>query len=155
MARKSYDSLTDLAKLGKQWHKLSGLKTREEWSAAVVRAATAAEVAANYAIRKEFKAQSQLDEKFIDKLLHSANGLAGKLDRLLIPITETDPSKKAAIKVLKRLSEKINEKRNSIVHQGEFCNESEALAVIEVARGFITTLIQLYKQDFELKERVD
>ncbi len=51
MAAKRYKKLTDLKKLQKQWHKLSGLHTREEWSAAIVRAATAAEIAANIAVR--------------------------------------------------------------------------------------------------------
>lgn len=56
---KPYEKLSDLEKLQKQWHKLSGLNTREEWSAAIVRAATAAELAANFAVRNEFAGRSQ------------------------------------------------------------------------------------------------
>jgi hypothetical protein len=59
-----YAARTDLQKIQSQWNKLSGLHTREEWSAAVVRAATAAEIAANFAIRREFAARSTFDTDF-------------------------------------------------------------------------------------------
>lgn len=153
MARKKYEELTDLEKIQKQWHKLSGLHTREEWSAAVIRASTAAEIAANYGIRAEFARQSNLDSAFVDNLLKWANGLAGKLTRLLIPITASDKQKGKTIKKLCRSAEEINVKRNAIAHQGEFCNEDEAAAVIEKAREFITSLIQIYDPNFKLKER--
>jgi len=50
----------DLEKVQKQWHKLSGLQSREERSAAIVRADTAAKLVANHAIRAEFTARIQL-----------------------------------------------------------------------------------------------
>lgn len=71
MTKKKYEELTDLEKLQKQWHKLSGLHTREEWSAAIIRAATAAEIAANFAVRREFETKSEFDAKFVDNLLLS------------------------------------------------------------------------------------
>lgn len=153
MQRKIYEELSDLEKLQKQWHKLSGLHTREEWSAAIVRAATAAEIAANYAVRAEFGAKSKLDPAFVDSLLRWANGLAGKLDKLLIPLTATEKQKHKTIKALSKSASEINRKRNAVVHQGEFCNETEATAVIQAAREFIATLVQLYEADFALKER--
>jgi hypothetical protein len=72
---KDYADRTDLEKINTQWHKLTGLHGREEWSAAVVRAATAAEIAANLAVRAEFKKKSTFDAKYIDDLLKFANGL--------------------------------------------------------------------------------
>lgn len=57
------------------------------------------------------------------------------------------------MKRLKALADKVNLKRNTIVHQGEFCNEGEAKEHIECARKFITTLVGLYDQQFLLKER--
>jgi len=153
MPSKSYEELSDLEKLQKQWHKLSGLHTREEWSAAIVRAATAAEIAANHAVRAEFEAQSKLDPAFIDSLLRWANGLTGKLDKLLIPLTATHKQKHKAIKALSKSAAEINKKRNAVVHQGEFCNEMEAVAIIDASREFITKLVQLYKINFALKER--
>jgi len=142
----------DLKRIQTQWHKLTGLHSREEWSAAIVRAATAAELAANFAIRAEFSARSQLDADFVNSLLRWANGLAGKIDRLLIPIT-TGQAKADAVRGLKPLSDTINAKRNSIAHQGEFCNNGEATAIIEQTRTFIQTLIRLYEPAFALKDK--
>lgn len=151
--KKPYTELTDLEKLQKQWHKLSGLHTREEWSAAIVRAATAAEIAANFAVRKECAARSKLDVDFINHLLRWANGLAGKLDRLLVPLSAGQVKKHKKMKQLKTLADKVNLKRNAIAHQGEFCNQDEAEESIQHARKFITGLVCLYDPKFVLKER--
>ena len=151
--KKTYAELTDIERLQKQWHKLSGLHTREEWSSAIVRAATAAEIAANFAIREEFETRSELDANFINHLLRWANGLAGKLDRLLVPLSAGNAKKHKTMKQLKALANKVNSKRNAIAHQGEFCNEDEAKEYIEHAREFITNLVRLYDQQFTLKER--
>ncbi|OYV51952.1 MAG: hypothetical protein B7X10_00385, partial [Burkholderiales bacterium 21-58-4] len=86
-ARKPYEQRTDLEKIESQWHKLSGLHSREEWSAAIVRAATAAELAANFAIRREYQSKSTLSAAFVDTQLKWANGIAGKIDRLLLNLT--------------------------------------------------------------------
>jgi hypothetical protein len=86
MAKAAYEDRSDLEKIQSQWHKLTGLHTREEWSAAIVRAATAAELAANFAIREEFRSRGKFDAKFVDSLLRWANGLAGKMDHLLLPL---------------------------------------------------------------------
>lgn len=152
-ARRPYEELTDLEKVQKQWHKLSGLHTREEWSAAIVRAATAAEIAANFAIRREFELNSEFDSEFVDSLLLWANGLVGKLDRLLIPLSKTDKTKNKKMKALKKVTGEINKKRNAIAHQGEFCNEDEAQAAIAQAKEFISTLVQIYDPKFVLKTR--
>jgi hypothetical protein len=151
--KKLYKELPDLEKLQKQWHKLSGLHTREEWSAAIVRAATAAEIAANFAVRCEFAAKSQFDSNFIDSLLHWANGLSEKLDRLLLPLSAADKEKYKKMKALKDIAEKVNSRRNATIHQGEFCNEEEAKASIQQARKFIITLVQIYEPNFKLKDR--
>jgi len=150
--RKPYEQRTDLEKVQSQWNKLSALHTREEWSAAIVRAATAAEIAANYAVRKEFSTRITLDPKFIDSLLRWANGLAGKIDRLLIPLSVGEKQNKT-IKKLKTISEKINNKRNAIAHQGEFCSEDEAKESIQLSREFIETLVRIYEPDFTLKDK--
>lgn len=151
--KKSYEERTDLEKLQSQWHKLSGLHTREEWSAAVVRAATAAEIAANFAIRAEFAQRSSFHAAFVDNLLRWANGLAGKLERLLVPLSETDDEKHQTMKTLRTSAAEINRKRNAVAHQGEFCNEEEATEIITTTRDFITTLVRLYDPMFILKER--
>lgn len=153
MARKPYEERSDLEKVNSQWHKLSGLHTREEWSAAIVRAATAAEIAANFAIRAEFAARSDFDEEFVNALLRWANGLAGKLDKLLVPLAAHSKNKQKAMRALCNTAKDINRKRNAIAHQGEFCNEDEAIEIIEKTKDFITGLVSLYEPAFELKER--
>jgi hypothetical protein len=155
MPKKPYEQLTDLEKVQKQWHKLSGLHSREEWSAAIVRAATAAELLANHAIRVEFAARSRFDAEFVNSLLKWANGLSGKLRNLLLPLATADADKKKAIVKLQKLAEAVNSKRNAVAHQGEFCNEQEAIKVIDNAREFISGLAQLYEPQFELKERAE
>lgn len=142
-----------MEKLQSQWHKLSGLHKREEWSAAVVRAATAAEIAANFAVRSEFAAKSTFDAPFVDSQLKWANGLAGKINHLLEPLWKSQPQKHKYVKPLRKLAEAVNLKRNAVAHQGEFCNAGEATAAIASAREFIVNLIQLYKPEFKLKER--
>lgn len=153
VANSTSEELTDLERVQKQWHKLSGLHTREEWSAAIVRAATAAEIAATFAIRREFEANSEFDSKFVDSLLRWANGLAGKLDRLLLPMSVTNKAKNKKLRALKTIADDINTKRNAIAHQGEFCSEEEAQATIAQAKEFITTLVQIYEPQFALKTR--
>ncbi|MGD0261402.1 MAG: hypothetical protein ABSD29_16430 [Verrucomicrobiota bacterium] len=152
-SKKKYEELTDLEKIQKQWHKLSGLHSRAEWSAAIVRAATAVEIAANYAVRKEFEDRSKFDKAFIDSLLRWANGLNGKLTHLLLPLSAGSQKKKDVMKKLRTITETINDQRNGIVHQGEFCNEQKARATIKQSREFITTLLRLYEPTFQLKDR--
>lgn len=150
--RKPYAERTELEKIQSQWNKLTGLHLRSESSAAIVRAATAAELAANFAIRREFASKSQLSADFIDSLLMWANGIAGKVDRLLIPITKGQKHHKV-IKKLKGISQEINKKRNSVAHQGEFCNPEETNIVIQHSKEFIETMIRVYEPEFSLKEK--
>ena len=87
--RKPYSERTDIERLESSWKKLQGLLDRDEWSAAITRAATAAEIAANIAVRHELQEKRQLEPEFVDHLLRWANGLAGKLDKLLRPLHTT------------------------------------------------------------------
>ncbi|WP_306580857.1 hypothetical protein [Dokdonella sp.] len=151
-SRKPYNDRTDLEKLQSQWWKLSGLNSREEWSAAVVRAATAAEIAANIAIRSEFQSIGSFPSGFVDSLLIWANGLKGKLERLLVPITK-DTERAAAISGLNSLGLQVNNIRNGIAHRGEFCSRAKAQDAIAKAKEFIEGIVRLYEPGFQLKER--
>jgi hypothetical protein len=150
--RKPYQERTDLEKIQSQWHKLTGLHTREEWSAAVVRAATAAELAANFAIRQEFGKQAKVSKTFVDHLLLWANGLRGKLDHLLLPITK-GRGRFNDLKTLQKLAVKLNSVRNGIAHQGHFCDEDEAKKIIEDARRFVHGIVQHYDPEFVLVDQ--
>lgn len=152
MGKPKYTERTDLEKIQSQWHKLTGLHGREEWSAAVVRAATAAELAANFAIRKEFKKRSKFDEAFVDEMLWWANGLRGKIDKLLAPLS-AGRAQQATVKSLGKIAGEINKVRNEIAHQGHFCSETKAKKVIEQARKFVETLVHVYEPTFRLKDQ--
>ncbi|HEY1709858.1 MAG TPA: hypothetical protein VGG10_16435 [Rhizomicrobium sp.] len=151
MAKKQYADLDDLTKIKKQWHKMSGLHSREDWSAAMVRAATAAEIAANYAVRREFAARSKFNGEFVDKLLRWANGIDGKVTRLIVPLHSGRKHEKA-VAALKGLIEDLNKKRNEIVHSGHFMNKKEAKETISRAKVFIETVVGLYQKGFELTD---
>ena len=148
----STQKLTETARLLKQWHKLSGLHSRAEWSAAIIRAATAAELAANFVIRSEFALQTHLTEAFVDSLMRWANGLQGKMSHLAIPLVAHDGRKLAVLKAVLPHAQRVNDKRNAIVHQGEFCNATEAREAIADARHFIETIMVLYQPLFQLEK---
>lgn len=152
MSTNEYEDRSDLEKVQSQWNKLTGLHSREEFSSAVVRAATAAEIAANYAVRREFATQSKCSDDFVNSLLRWANGIDGKLNRLLLPITEGAKHHKALAEVKKR-ADRINRKRNAIAHQGEFCTIDESKSVIDDAREFIEGVVRIYDPSFKLKDK--
>lgn len=148
---KPYNERTDLEKLQSQWTKLSGLQLRDEPSAAIVRCATSAEIAANYAIRTEWARQTEFDEAIVDMFLRWANGLPLKVTRLFVPVYFATPDKSAIGKALKASAEKINTVRNAVVHQGAFSNPDEAEAVIAEARAFINMIVGLSIENFDIE----
>lgn len=153
MKKQPYDDREDIEKLQAQWNKMNGIvRRKKEWSAAIVRAATAAEIAANIAIRKAFGSDSEFSTSFVDSLLSWANGIDGKFKRLLIPMT-TDRERLKGLKALQKLAEKINKKRNTIVHRGSFSNEREALEMVDLAQQVIEGLVEPLEPGFTLSSR--
>lgn len=147
-----YEQRSDVDKVRSQWTKLSGHHSRTDWSAAVVRAATACEIAVNLAVRREFAQRSQLSEDFVDGLLQWANGLSGKVTKLLLPLLEGQ-QKYAAINALcNNHVQAISTKRNAIAHQGAFCAEADATALIARCRQFVEGVITAYEPAFALPE---
>jgi hypothetical protein len=147
-----YDDRTDVDKLQTQWNKISGHRSRKDWSAAIVRAATAAEIAANIAVRKRFEVDSQFSPEFVNGMLEWANGIKGKFSRLIVP-SEKDKDRKKELKALEAIADKINGKRNAIVHRGVFAEEPEMNEVVGWARQIIDGLIRPYHPGFVLKEK--
>ena len=153
MAKEKYDDREDLNKLKTQWRKITAILNREkEWSAAIVRAATAAEIAANIAVRKRFEHDSEFLDDFVDGLMRWANGLDGKLTRLIVP-SEQDEGRAEELRGLKAITKRLNEKRNAIVHRGAFANKSEAYEYVELARLISNVLVRPWEPDFQLKEK--
>jgi Zn-dependent oligopeptidase len=147
--QKPYADRTDIERIQSTWKKLGGLMNRKEWSAAVTRAATAAEIAANIAIRHELQELRKIEPEFVSHLLKWANGLAGKLDKLLKPLYRSHEQKER-IKQLQKSAFRISEQRNDVVHSGAFMNEDEAKEVVELARGFAEILVKEYHPAFKL-----
>jgi hypothetical protein len=147
--RVPYDKRSDLEKIRSQWIKLTGLHNRKEASAAIVRAATAAEIAANYAIRCEFARQSQIKPLIVDDFLIWANGLDGKINRLVLPLC-FGGTKTAEFKKLQVSASQISEVRNKIVHRGVFASPSNARKIISHAGIFVQILVRRYDASFKL-----
>jgi hypothetical protein len=153
MAKKPYNERTDLQKIKSQWVKISGLHSERQFSAAMVRCATAAEIAANLAIRKEFKRQSNLAANTVDSFLVWANGLSGKMNRLLLPLRFNCNRRDSDFKILNDQAERINRQRNAIVHSGEFANKEKALEHMKLAKLFIEKLVRFYEPAFRLGKK--
>jgi len=152
MSTTPYNDRSDLQKIQSQWNKIGGLLARgKDWSAAIVRAATAAEIAANIAVRQRF-AGTGFSNDFVDSLLKWANGIDGKFTRLILP-AEADDARKAQLGSLKKKAELINQKRNDIVHRGAFADEPDALQLIEEARQVVHGLVQHYHPAFTLHDK--
>jgi hypothetical protein len=112
---------------------LSGLHDREGWSSAIVRAASAAEISANYFIRRKFAEMSDFDAQFVDERLLWANGLRGEIERFILKL-ERDPDRLAELKKLQKIALEIINDRNSVVHSGRFSSPDEAKLVEKHAR---------------------
>jgi hypothetical protein len=149
--RKPYSERNDIEKIISNWNKATGLYNRKEASAAIVRAATAAEIAANLVIRQELEVKRKLGKDFVDSLLIWANGIQGKFDRLILPLMKGSANfetfNRAKLKI-----EKINKERNSIAHSGQFKKKGTAKEIINLSKEVIEMLVQQYRKDFKLKE---
>lgn len=148
--RKPYIERDAIEKIASQWRKLSGLHTREEWSAAVVRAATAAELAASLVIREEFAERSTFATSVVDEFIVGANGIDGKVNRLIAPLLAHRPDDLKIIRKLFGAMSAASKKRNQIVHGGHFCGKEEATKLIASCKKFVEGVVGLYYDDFEL-----
>jgi len=149
--RTPYSDRNDLDRLASCWIKLEGFMARKEWSAAVVRAATAAEIAANIAVRQELETKRDLDKAFVDSLLKWANGLDGKLTRLMVPLP-MDKATKVVVRKAKTASRHINKKRNEVVHSGHFMNQEEASEIQNRTRSFVNSLVGVYHEGYSVDD---
>jgi hypothetical protein len=145
----AYHERGDRDKILSQWRKIAGLLNRHDWAAAVVLSTTAAEIAANLVIRQEFANRSQFDAKLVNGFLRWANGLDGKVRKLIIPLL--DGRATSIERLFKTISAAV-EKRNLIVHGGEFCDEGPARQHIAACKGFVEALVSKYHNEFELPD---
>lgn len=154
--KREYSQRDDFEKIQAQWTKLTGLHNREEWSAAVIRAATAVELAANVVIRSEFKERGSFDQAFVDSLLKWANGLGGKIDKLIEPLWKHhEPKTLKERGRLLSLAKEINKERNDIAHSGIFYGEKKATTLIDKCKVCVEGLVSPYNNQFSLKNPKD
>ncbi len=149
--RKDYNKRTDTEKIKTNWNITLRLYKKKEYSMAIARAITAAEIAANFVVREELSKERKLPEDFVDNLLIWANGISGKFDKLILPICK-DTSKEKIFKKINAKVKDVNKERNTIVHSGEFKTKRTAKKIINEARIIIITLIKEYKSEFELND---
>jgi hypothetical protein len=83
--------------------------------------------------------QHGLPEAFVDSLLISANGIDGKVKKLVQPVCEAT-GKWNAMKSIVKDVEKINKLRNQIAHSGRFMNQEEANEIFVLGLKVIVVL---------------
>lgn len=148
---KAYSDRSDIEKILSNWKKISGLYSRREWSASIVRAATAAEIASNLVVREELQNKRNIDEPFVNHLMMWANGIQGKFQKLILPAVEGSDYAQT-FKSLSNDISQINKVRNGIVHAGKFADSEPAHDVITKAQRVILNLVQQYHPEFTLEE---
>jgi predicted transcriptional regulator len=83
-----------------------------------------------------------------------ANGLMGKVDRLLLPIFKgTDKEKE--LKKIKERSKDINDERNNVVHRGQFKAKKTAERVISEAEYIINSFSSLAGSGLTVSSEID
>ncbi len=147
-----YDEKSDDQKLEANWKKARSQYERGDWSAAIIRVATSAEIAANIYIRKYLIDQYELPTQFVDSLLKSANGLDGKFNRLIHPAAKTSETWDK-LKPLQKKIESLHNHRNGVIHSGKFKKKADAKAAFkyafEIIEGLALTESAKLKLPFE------
>jgi len=152
MKKKPYSQRTDIEKIESNWKKSLSLLHNGEYSSAIVRSVTAAEIAANFVIREELQEKRNIESDFVDVLLRWANGIEGKFNRIILPLSKRNASEHSHFKKIKKKVEDINEERNFIVHGGQFKDRMSAKKLIMEVKDIIELLIREYKNNFRLKK---
>ena len=148
--RKPYSQRSDTEKLESNWTKTLGLFEREEYSMAIIRAGTCAEIAANIVIRSELVQKRNLEPHFVDSLLVWANGLSGKFSRIILPLFHGTPQRAVFVKHHTEIS-KVNDARNQIAHSGRFANKASAEELLGIAHSVCTSLTGHYPPHPKMK----
>ncbi|MBI5042047.1 MAG: hypothetical protein HZB57_12860 [Gammaproteobacteria bacterium] len=152
--KKPYSDRILEEKITSNWAKTLGLFRKGEYSTVVIRAATSIELASNLLIKAELQHNRQLPEHFVEGLMMWANGLTGKVDRLLLPIFNgTDKEKK--LKEIKERSKDINDERNNVVHRGQFKAKKTAERIISEAEFIINSFSSLAGSSLSVSADID
>lgn len=151
---KPYSDRTLEEKISSNWTKTLGLYKRGEYSTVVIRAATSIELASNLLIKAEFQQNRGLPEEFVESLMMWANGLTGKVDKLLLPIFK-GTTKENKLKEIKVRSKDINDERNNVVHRGQFKAKKTADKIMSEAEFIINTFSSLAGSQLTVSAEID
>lgn len=146
-----YDKLADDEKVRKNWHKAIGLYEREEWSVAILRAATCLELAVNFAIREELVSCRKLPLPFVDKLLRNSNGIHNKYQNIYLPVMEEYEEVEKLKELWKSNISPVNGERNAVAHRGEFRSKSKAKEAMSHTYKALLELLELHSSKSRLK----
>lgn len=148
--RKPYSERSDSEKILSNWRKTLSLFTRREYSVSIIRAATTVELAANLVIRAELVKKRNLSVSFVDSLMIWANGLMGKVDKIILKILVGQ--ERQIFASLTGDIQKLNKSRNFIVHQGRFARKKTARQ--NIGRAF--KIVGGFSEEYEsgLKNRM-
>lgn len=135
-----YDERSDDQKLESNWNKARKQFDRKDWSASILRVATAAEIAANIYIRNFLIVEYGLPASFVDSLMISANGLDGKFNRLIRPVAMHKETWKELSPIHKKIKA-LHDHRNGVAHSGKFINKKEAKACFRHSILIIQALV--------------
>ena len=141
--KKPYSQRSDTEKLESNWTKTLLLFERAEYSMAIIRAGTCAEIAANIVVRSELVHTLGLKPQFVDSLLRWANGLQGKFSRIILPLFKGTPQHATLKKHHKKIGT-LNEARNEIAHGGHFASKKSAENLLRVAYSVCSSLTSDY-----------
>jgi len=148
--KKPYSERNDLEKIEANWNKIRGLYNKKEFSSAIVRAATAAEIAANLIVREELVNKRNLEKDFVDNLLYRANGIHGKFKYIILPLSKYSDNADTLSALMSKIND-INKERNSVAHSGQFKQKSTAKRIINLSKEVIETLVKPYEEGYKLK----
>jgi hypothetical protein len=150
LSKKPYEERNDDEKLLSNLHKAVGLFEREDWSASILRVATSSEIASNIYIRHYLLQKHHLPADFVDALLKSANGMAGKFRQLITPAAKSLGNWEQ-IKSIQKKIDSINKHRNEVAHEGKFKNKPDAEIVFSYAIEVIGLLAPNVKEEVARK----
>lgn len=143
---------TDLENLQSTWTQVGDLMKRKQWSAAVVRAASAVELALNIASMCELRERPHLEPDLVEHLFGCANHMVGKLDKpLRMAGTSVEPREK--FKRLRDIAARIDEQRNLVIQMGAHMTEDEATEIVGLARELAEQSVQYCHPAFFLPPR--
>ncbi len=141
----------DLSILEDNWHKACRLYARREYSAAILRAATAVELVLNYAIRQQLVHKKKLPPQLVDYLFQRHQGPAQKFE--LYRKLMVRSQRLVKIDSLKGpLETVISFHRNAISHRGEFKGPNEACAALQECYSVLSLLVGFYKPRYRMQK---